>query len=146
MDLWVGRMMVHIQGGKRAARRSSSVRQIHHLDNCMRLLMTPFSSEVCLASSSWLRPRCQTPSRQKGASFRGPLTPRGFRKVHDNQSTPGTRWRIFPPLLPISHISPGLSRLSLSLYLSCLLPSLDSDGKTSPTTLHRHPPPHSTPP
>lgn len=53
------------------------------LDNCMRLLIRS-ALMVCLTSSSWPRPRCQTPSRHKGASFRGPLTPRGFRKVHDN--------------------------------------------------------------
>ena len=145
MDLWVGRMMVHIQGGKRAARRSSSVRQIHHLDNCMRLLMTPFSSEVCLASSSWLRPRCQTPSRQKDASFRGPLTPRSFRKVHDNQKHPGNTVAYLPtPPIHLTYLSRSLSALLILIPIMLAPQSRfrweDFPHDSSP------PPSHSTPP
>jgi len=77
--------------------------------------------------------------------FRGPLTPRGFRKVFDNYKQPGTvNDGVSPPLLPISQISPGSSRPSLSLYLSCLLLRHYSNGMASTgsslATLHHHSP------
>jgi hypothetical protein len=86
---------------------------------------------VCLALPSWSRPRYQKDWAIDASRL--PSTIKSTPRVRQ-------RWRISPPPPFLTKIPPVFSCPSLSLYLSCPLLNLDSNGKAltscSPATLH----------